>query len=280
MTTTETNANKPLIVDLSLAARLERTEAIANARFVTARQRTTVGSNAVWIEVGGTYAMFDGPDSPCTQTFGLGMSGEPSEAELQMIEAFFTDRGAAVYHEVAPLISTELVALLTKRNYQPIEFTNVMYREVGPNCPMPASHNRSLQVLPATTSEAELWAQTSAIGWSEYPEVRQMILGLAKNYVATEGVTAMFVKQGERPIATGVLALVDGVALLSGASTIPEARHQGAQSILLAHRLQFAAEQGCDLAMMCALPGSRSQRNAQRNGFHIAYTRTKWKLKN
>nr|AGC71394.1 hypothetical protein [uncultured bacterium A1Q1_fos_1815] len=35
-------------------------------------------------------------------------------------------------------------------------------------------------------------------------------------------------------------------------------------------------DQGCDLATMSALPGSPSQRNAQRNGFHIAYTRTKW----
>jgi hypothetical protein len=29
---------------------------------------------------------------------------------------------------------------------------------------------------------------------------------------------------------------------------------------------------------MGALPGSQSQRNAQKNGFNIAYTRTKWQL--
>ncbi len=34
---------------------------------------------------------------------------------------------------------------------------------------------------------------------------------------------------------------------------------------------------GCDLAMMGALPGSDSQRNAERHGFHIAYTRIKWR---
>jgi hypothetical protein len=32
--------------------------------------------------------------------------------------------------------------------------------------------------------------------------------------------------------------------------------------------------------MMVALPGSDSQRNAERKGFHIAYTRTKWQLIN
>jgi hypothetical protein len=31
--------------------------------------------------------------------------------------------------------------------------------------------------------------------------------------------------------------------------------------------------------MMVALPGSASQRNAERQGFRIAYTRTKWQLK-
>jgi len=29
---------------------------------------------------------------------------------------------------------------------------------------------------------------------------------------------------------------------------------------------------------MCALPGSGSQRNAERHGFRIAYTRMKWRL--
>jgi len=30
--------------------------------------------------------------------------------------------------------------------------------------------------------------------------------------------------------------------------------------------------------MMVAAPGSASQRNAERNGFRVAYTRTKWQL--
>ena len=70
----------------------------------------------------------------------------------------------------------------------------------------------------------------------------------------------------------------NGVALLAGASTVPEGRRQGAQLALLDTRLRFAASQGCDVAMMCTAPGSTSQRNAERNGFRIAYTRTKWQL--
>jgi hypothetical protein len=42
--------------------------------------------------------------------------------------------------------------------------------------------------------------------------------------------------------------------------------------------MRYAFEHGCDLAMMVAEAGSNSQRNAEREGFSIAYTRTKWRL--
>ena len=279
MTTFATSLNDLLIVDAALAARLERTEAIANSRFIEARRQISPDCAAAWIEVAGTYAMFDGQDSPCTQSFGLGVNGEPTEADLQSLESFFTERGAAVYHEVAPLISPELIGLLNDRNYHPIEFTNVMCRRIGSNVPMPRARNSKIKVSVVPPAQTEQWAQTSANGWCEHPDLMLMILDLARNFGVTQGATAMLAELAGRPIATGVVAISGGVALLAGASTIPDARNQGAQSALLAQRLQFAVDQGCDIAMMCALPGSPSQRNAQRNGFQIAYTRTKWKLR-
>ncbi len=80
------------------------------------------------------------------------------------------------------------------------------------------------------------------------------------------------------PISTGMLFVYDDAAFLAGASTVPEGRKKGAQNALLAARLRFAAEQGCTIAMMSAAPGSTSQRNAEKNEFRIAYTRTKWLL--
>jgi hypothetical protein len=94
---------------------------------------------------------------------------------------------------------------------------------------------------------------------------------------AEAGAHLFFVELDGRPIATGSLNIADGVAHLSGASTIPEGRKRGAQLALLEHRLRYAALQGCDLAAMGALPGSGSQRNAERHGFRIAYTRLKWR---
>ena len=74
----------------------------------------------------------------------------------------------------------------------------------------------------------------------------------------------------------GGVAIHDGVAMLAGASTDPAFRGRGAQAALLDVRLAYAESAGCDIAMMGALPGSASQRNGERQGFRIAYTRIKW----
>ena len=81
-----------------------------------------------------------------------------------------------------------------------------------------------------------------------------------------------------KPGAAGVLCIHDGVALFGGSSTIPELRRRGLQAALLEERMRYAFDHGCDLAMMVAEAGGDSQRNAERKGFRIAYTRTKWRL--
>jgi GNAT superfamily N-acetyltransferase len=101
---------------------------------------------------------------------------------------------------------------------------------------------------------------------------------LMRTIAAAEGTYPFLAECEGHAIATGCLGIHNGVALLAGGATIPEWRNRGAQQALLEHRLAYAAGAGCDLAMMCAEPGSASQRNAERQGFRIAYTRIKWGL--
>jgi hypothetical protein len=77
-----------VFADLELARLLEGAEAESNARFVEAWGRAYPQSGACWIEVAGAHAMFDGPDSPTTQTFGLGMFAEPRPADFEPSNAF------------------------------------------------------------------------------------------------------------------------------------------------------------------------------------------------
>ncbi len=117
--------------DIELSRKLERTEARANADFVETRARLQPESGAAWIGVGGAYAMFDGVASPLTQTFGLGIFEEARPDHLERLEAFFTERGAPVFHEVSPMAHPSLVSLLSDREYRPIELTSVMFRELS-----------------------------------------------------------------------------------------------------------------------------------------------------
>lgn len=267
-----------MVTDLPLARRLERAEAFANAAFVEARAAAQPSSGAMWRGVNGTYAMFDGVASPLTQTFGLGMFAEPADDDLANIEAFFAERGAAVFHEVSPLAGPAVLALLTSRGYLPIEHTTVMYRPL----------TRASQAAPSTSSvvatrrlaqeELEAWAETSARGWGESSDLADFMHEFGMITGRSRGVSCFAAELDGQMVATGALAIHDGVALLAGASTVAVFRGRGAQTALLAARLAYAADHGCDLAMMGAAPGSTSQTNAERQGFRIAYTRTKWGL--
>lgn len=266
--------------DLSLARRLERAEGRAGVEFVEARARVSPEVGARWVEVAGAYAMFDGVASPLTQTFCLGMFAQPTAEDVERVESFFSERGAQVFHEVSPLADSALLELLNGRGYQPVEFTSVMFRPLQPRARFAESRGEDIRVRVVGDGEHELWAQTAARGWGETEELADFMHGLARVSAARAGGLSFLAESGGRAVATGAMSIHEGVALMAGASTVPEARGRGAQLALLDARLRHAAKHGCDLAMMCALPGSASQRNAERQGFRIAYTRVKWRLAN
>jgi hypothetical protein len=263
--------------DLELARRLERTESLSNAGFVEARAKAFPNVGAEWTEVAGTYAMFDGAGSPVTQTFGLGMFEPLTPESLDQIEMFFLERGADVFHEVCPLADPSTFALLSKRGYKPIEFSNVLYRPISTDLRLDAPQNRKVQVRLTGPDEVDLWAQTAFEGWSEFTEVADFLRDLGQVVARSKSLSFLAELDG-KPIAAGALSINSDVALLAGASTIPSARRQGAQLALLEARLRYGAAQGCTEAMMVTQPGSGSQRNSERHGFRIAYTRTKWQL--
>jgi hypothetical protein len=267
-----------VLADRALAHRLERAEGLTNAAFVEARARLMPQSRAKWINVAGALAMFDGVDSPCTQTFGLGMFQMPSDQELTAIEDFFRARGAAIYHEVSPLADKALLPLLNERGYRPFEMSNVMYLPLSEYVSTPSTRDESLRVRMVGEQEVEVWARTSAEGWSETEALKNLIFEMGRVVGNATGTTPFLAELEGHPVAAGALSIHDGVALFAGASTIPGWRRRGAQQALLETRFQYAIHAGCDLAMMVAEPGSSSQRNAERQGFRIAYTRTKWML--
>lgn len=222
--------------------------------------------------------MFDGADSPLTQTFCLGLFEKPTEAGLVRLERFFAERGAPVFHEVSPLADPVTFEILNGRDYEPFEFTSVMFQPVEDALKALSAERSPIEVRTVSEDETRLWAETSARGWAaDMPGLGDFMRSFGETTARKASGHSFIATLDGQPIATGGLTIHDGVALFAGASTVPEGRRKGAQSALVEARVRLAAEKGCALLMMCALPGSISQRNAERRGFRIAYTRIKWR---
>jgi hypothetical protein len=262
--------------NLDLARRLEGAEGHACAEFAEARGRLFPATGSEWIREHGAYIVYDGSDSPITQTFGLGVFEELADETLDSIEDFYRKRSSPVHHEVSPLAGVPAYQLLCRRDYQPIEISSVMFRGVE----NPADTlGRGIAVRVVAPEEVSLWADVSARGWShEHPELVDFLREFG-GVMASRPTSLCFLAESDGvPGAAGVLIVHEGVALFGGAATVPELRCRGLQAALLQERMRYAYEHGADLAMMVAEAGSNSQRNAERRGFRIAYTRTKWKL--
>ncbi len=92
-----------VFADLELSRRLERAEGQACLEFAESRHHLDPNTGAAWMQCAGANIVFDGVDSPITQTFGLGLFEPLTPRALDQMERFFQDRGAAVVHEVRPL---------------------------------------------------------------------------------------------------------------------------------------------------------------------------------
>jgi GNAT superfamily N-acetyltransferase len=227
------------------------------------------------MECAGANVVFDGVDSPVTQTFGLGIFEEATAGALDTIEKFFRERGAKVDHEVSPLAGVATVDLLCARGYRPIEISSVMYRPVENPDSGPGA---GVTVRVTSPEEGAMWADVSARGWSQNPELTEWIRGFGLIGSARRDCPCFLAEIDGVPGAAGVLCIHEGVALFAGGATVPEMRRRGLQAALLSERMRYAFEHGCELATMVAEAGGESQRNAERKGFRIAYTRTKWRL--
>jgi len=253
-----------------LAQRLERTEGSACVEFARAH------GGAEWMECDGVHAVFDGLDSPITQSFGLGLSDAFTAESLDAIENFFFERGSAAVHEVSPLAGLPTLELLWARRYRPVEISSVLYRSVHA---VEAQTAADIQVRVANAADQELWTSVSAMGWGhEHPELLAFIRSTMGVCFTRDGSVSFLAEIDGRPGAAAGLCIHEGAALFAGAATIPELRRRGMQRALLQERLRYASEQGCQIAMIAAEAGSNSQRNAEREGFRIAYTRMKWRL--
>ncbi len=99
-----------------------------------------------------------------------------------------------------------------------------------------------------------------------------MIVGAERDMAAAGAVRYAALRAGI--IAGGAtMRIAEGIAQLTGAATAPAHRRRGVHTALLSARLADAGAAGCEVAVITTQPGSKSQQNAQHQGFDLLYTR-------
>ncbi len=261
-------------VSLSFVKRLETAVALCGKECAEQAQLRTPSIAAAVENIAGGIAVFAGIDSPITQGVGVGLDGPVTEAELDRLEEFYFSRGAPVNLELCPFIDPSLVELLGKRHYWLAEFSNVLIRELHREETF-APPAAGVTIRVAEHSEAKSFTRIMMEGFANGGPVAQSLLDIGEGFFyRTAGCSLFAVVDGELAGGAG-LDVHDGIAVMAGASTLPRFRQRGAQRALLSERLLRSAQRGCELAMTITNPGTASQRNSERAGFRIVYTRTK-----
>jgi GNAT superfamily N-acetyltransferase len=185
------------------------------------------------------------------------------------LEAFFRRRGARATIDFCPLADPALLEALHRRGYNPTEFNNVLVRALAGAIPASAPH-----VLRVTPSEKDAWSHTVGCGFFERSDLTPEEMEIGRAIFSMPGALCYLARTETGELAGGAaLAAHGGLATLFADSVIPVYRRRGLHRELITARLHHARAQGCDLATASTLPGSASQRNYERLGFQIAYTK-------
>lgn len=290
---------EPLLVDLSLARRIEGALAADLVAFARARAALDPAGGAAHRALAGGMVVWTGQFGSRGQA--LGLDGPVTDADLDQVVAFLAaphrgDGRAEI--ELCPLAHESLAGALGPRPHELHGFRNVYAAPLpgaapapdpasaaGPGIPTEAGPSAGLAVEAAAGERLAVWSRVLLDGFGYPPGDRR------------DRVAAWNEMMGTVPEATLLLASLDGepvgsssvlvhdlpggrgrVASLGGTTTLVPHRRRGVQLALLRHRLALAAGAGCDLAVVTADPGSSSGRNARRAGFALAYTNVRVRL--
>lgn len=256
-------------VDLEFARRLEMAETVL-PDCVEALRRYNPASPSEAETVAGGVAFFGGKNYPSNQIVGMGLYGAVTADDLDRVEHFFRSRDVPSTIVVSPLSDMSLPALLGERGYRIAEFNSVLIKPISPNEPFepPAG----IVIERVTPQTARPWMHSIARGFSQQITVDEEVFG---GFAALPGALAFLARiDGEAVGGCGGRIIPEArIAALFGTATLPEFRQRGVQSALIALRLHEASKAGCEYAVVSTNPGSGSQRNMERRGFRVAYTK-------
>ncbi len=260
-------------VDNALARRLEACEEMPQVLYarVFAKMRPEVG--AAEEEICGGHMIFAGLGSPIGRATGLGLDREFTTQDLDRVEGFYRSHGAPSQVDLCPLHDPAVFEMVKERGYGIAELNNVLYRELHAGEKFPDAP-AGFEIRRGRREEAaELGAMVERAFFPEgAPEAYKDLL---TPLYQMEGAATFAASMGGQLVACGVGLVIpqQRVLALCGAGTALDFRRRGLQTALLHARLAAGAAAGCEYAVVVTQGGSASQRNCERLGFRVAYSK-------
>lgn len=260
-------------VDKALARRLESVEEMPQALYARMFQKTRPEIGAAAEEICGGHMIFAGLGSPIGRATGMGLDRPFTTQDLNRVEEFYRAHKAPSQVDLCPMHEAAVFELFKERGYAIAELNNVLYRrldveEMFPPAPPGCEIRRS------RLQEAE--AAGAIVETAFFPNgAPEAFRGLIAPFYQMDGALPFVANVAGKLVAcgTGLVIPEHRVFALCGAGTLAEFRGRGLQTALLRARMAAAVEAGCEYAVVVTQGGTTSQRNAERLGFRVAYSK-------
>ncbi len=260
-------------VDKAWARRFEAAEEMPQVLYARAFQKIRPEIGAAEEEICGGHMIFAGLGSPIGRATGLGFDRAFTAEDLDRVEQFYRSHKAPSQVDLCPLHDPAVFEMFKERGYGIAELNNVLYRRLDPKGELPVAP-AGCEIRRGRPEEArELGAIVERAFFPDgAPEAfRDLLTPLYQ----MEGALTFAASVEGKMVACGAGLVIPehrGFALC-GAGTAAEFRGRGLQTALLRVRLAAAAEAGCEYAVVVTQGGTTSQRNCERLGFRVAYSK-------
>ena len=260
-------------VDKALARRLESCEEMPQVLYARVFQKTRPDIGAAEEEFCGGHMIFAGLGSPIGRATGMGLDRPFSAAALDHVEAFYRKCRAPAQVDLTPLHEPAVFELFKQRGYAIAELNNVLYRKLDPTEVFPPAP-AGCEVRRSAPEEADVTG--AIVEGAFFPDgAPEAFRGLIAPLYQMESALAFAATVDGKTVAcgTGIVIPEHRVFALCGAGTLADYRGRGLQTALLRARMAAAVEAGCEFAVVVTQGGTISQRNAERLGFRVAYSK-------
>lgn len=260
-------------VDKALARRFESCEEMPQVLYARLFQKTCPEIGAAEEEICGGHMIFAGLGSPIGRATGAGLDRAFTPGDLDRLEEFYRAHKAPAQVDLCPMHEPTVFELFKERGYAIAELNNVLFRSLDSQEKLPPPP-AGCEIRPSQLSEAE--TAGAIVESAFFPDgAPEAYRGLIAPFYQMERALAFVASVDGKVVAcgTGLVIPEHRVFALCGAGTLTKFRGRGLQTALLRARMAAAVQAGCEYAVVVTNGGTTSQRNAERLGFSVAYSK-------